>query len=61
MSSDQSRIELYDIPRDREESENLAQQNPEVVKDLVAMISEWKSQLPKSPSPDCISKLRKEK
>ena len=61
MSSDQSRIELYDIPRDREESENLAQQNPEVVKDLVAMISEWKSQLPKSPSPDCMSTLRKEK
>jgi N-acetylgalactosamine-6-sulfatase len=61
MSSDQSRVELYDIPRDREESKNLAQQNPEAVKDLVAMIMKWKAQLPKSPSPDCISKLRKEK
>jgi arylsulfatase A-like enzyme len=59
MSSDKSRVELYDIPADREESENLAKQHPEVVKKLIAMITKWKAELPAAPSPDCISKLRK--
>ena len=59
MTFEKSRVELYDIPEDRTESENLADRHPEIVKNLVAMIEDWKAELPSSPPPHCISKMRK--
>ncbi len=61
MSSDKSRVELYDVPADRTESKNLADQHPDVVKELIAMIEKWKAELPASPSSNCFSKMRQGK
>ena len=61
MTYDQSRVELYDIPEDRGESNNLADQNPDIVKKLTAMAKKWKAELPTAPPPGCISKTRKSK
>jgi N-acetylgalactosamine-6-sulfatase len=52
------RIELYDIPADRAESENLAQENPEVVERLLTALDQWLAELPDRPSPDALSELR---
>ena len=43
---DIDRIELYDISKDVFESQNLSAQNPEIVKELMALWDEWKSELP---------------
>lgn len=58
---DHSRVELYDIPSDRSESNNLADKHPDVVKKLVSMVGKWKSELPTSPPSNCFSKMRKDK
>jgi N-acetylgalactosamine-6-sulfatase len=52
---DGERVELHRIPDDRAESENLADQYPEVVARLQKMVFEWKATLPKDPDPACIS------
>lgn len=49
MNSDQSRVELYDIPEDPSELENLAKDNPEVVERLAKQVLEWNATLPESP------------
>lgn len=41
------RVELYDIPNDRFEQNNLAEANPDTVKKLSAMLKKWDSELPK--------------
>ena len=61
MTYDQSRVELYNIPEDREESNDLADQNPDIVKKLTAMAKKWKAELPTAPPPGCMSKTRKSK
>lgn len=43
---DGSRIELYNIPKDPQEKNNVAQQNPDVVARLLPMLLEWKRTLP---------------
>lgn len=55
LSEDQTRVELYDIPLDRSESQNLADQYPEVVQKLTERLLKWKSKLPENPSADCFS------
>ncbi|PXA03538.1 hypothetical protein DDZ13_11180 [Coraliomargarita sinensis] len=52
------RIELYDVAEDRAERNNLAAENPEKVEALRERLSEWLSELPERPNPDCFSNLR---
>lgn len=49
MNPDRSRIELYDIPADPTELNNLAGRHPEVVNGLSARLLEWQATLPKGP------------
>jgi len=58
MSYDKSRVELYDIPANRLESKNVADQHPDVVKELIAMVEKWKAELPTSAPSNCFSKMR---
>ncbi len=38
----QNRVELYDLSKDPGESNNIAAQNPEKVKELMAKIETWR-------------------
>ena len=49
MNPDQSRVELYDVPRDRMELKNLADRHPEIVDRLAARVLEWQATLPQGP------------
>ena len=49
MNPDRSRIELYDIPNDPTELNNLADSNPDVVKNLYERLLKWQATLPKGP------------
>jgi arylsulfatase A-like enzyme len=46
MSPDQSRVELYNIPQDIAETNNVVADNPEVVSRLTASLLEWQKTLP---------------
>lgn len=46
MNPDRSRIELYDIPNEPSELNNLADRNPEVVERLAGQLLAWRSELP---------------
>jgi N-acetylgalactosamine-6-sulfatase len=59
ISANRKRAELYDVPTDRSESKNLADQYPNVVKKLTDLLLKWKAELPESPSSDCFSENRK--
>jgi arylsulfatase A-like enzyme len=49
MNPDRSRIELYDIPNDPTELDNLADQHPDVVKWLSETLLKWQAALPPGP------------
>jgi len=49
MNPDKSRIELYDIPNDPGEMDNLAAQNPDVVRRMSEKVLAWQKTLPKGP------------
>ncbi|MCC6857068.1 MAG: sulfatase-like hydrolase/transferase [Bryobacterales bacterium] len=49
LNPDRSRVELYDIPRDPTEMNNLAERNPAVVKRLSGRLLAWQAALPKGP------------
>ncbi len=49
MNPDSSRIELYDIPNDPTELDNLALQHPQVVKELSQKVLKWQKTLPPGP------------
>ncbi len=49
MNPDRSRIELYDIPNDPSELNNLADRHPDLVKNLSRRLLEWQATLPKGP------------
>ncbi len=49
LNPDRSRVELYDIPNDPSELNNLAGQRPEVIKDLSRKLLRWHSTLPEGP------------
>ncbi len=59
MTDDRSRVELYDIPKDRFERNNLAARHPEIVERLADKVLLWKSTLPAEPPSHCFSKARK--
>jgi N-acetylgalactosamine-6-sulfatase len=50
--------ELYDITADPYEKVDLAEKKPEVVKQLMQQIDDWKASLPESPSGDVFSNER---
>lgn len=52
------RCELYNIPKDRREQNNVAAQQPELVARLRRMALDWKAGLPKEPDPTCFSPAR---
>lgn len=49
MNPDRSRVELYDIPNDPTELNNLASLKPDIVKDLSEMVLAWQATLPEGP------------
>lgn len=49
LNPDRSRVELYDIPSDPSELQNLAARNPDVVEDLAKKALAWQQTLPKGP------------
>lgn len=49
MNPDRSRVELYDVPRDPSEMNNLASRNPAAVKRLSERLLRWQASLPKGP------------
>ncbi len=49
MNPDRSRVELYDIPNDPTQMDNLAAQHPEVVERLAANVLAWQKTLPPGP------------
>ncbi len=55
---DGKRTELYRIPADRAEANNLADQKPELAKQLDQQLEAWLKQLPEKPDPACFSNLR---
>jgi arylsulfatase A-like enzyme len=50
MNPDRSRVELYDIPNDPSELNNLADRNPDIVRKLSAQVLEWQTTLPEGPT-----------
>jgi N-acetylgalactosamine-6-sulfatase len=46
MNPDRSRVELYDIPKDPTELDNVAVQNSDVVKRLSEKLLKWQATLP---------------
>lgn len=58
MNHDGSRKELYDIPHDRAEQNNLVAAHPELADKLAKQLLAWKKTLPGKPAKHCISKLR---
>lgn len=56
---DQSHVELYDIVADPLESDEVSDQNPQVVAALQKRLTEWQATLPEQPSGDVFSNLRK--
>ena len=50
--------ELYDITADPYEKADLSKEKPEVVKQLMQQIDDWKASLPESPSGDVFSSER---
>ncbi len=49
MNPDHSRAELYDIPNDPSELNNLADEKPAIVKRLSEKVLKWQAELPDSP------------
>ncbi|MCU0918144.1 MAG: sulfatase-like hydrolase/transferase [Planctomycetes bacterium] len=49
MNPDRSRVELYDIPSDPTELDNVASQNPDVVERLARQVLAWQKTLPAGP------------
>lgn len=47
--------ELYNIPRDKAEEQNVAAANPELVKELTAKVQAWQKSLPPSPARDSVA------
>ena len=49
MNPDRSRLELYDIPSDPSEMDNLAFREPQVVRRLSEHLLSWQKTLPPGP------------
>ena len=49
MNPDRSRVELYDVPRDATELQNLAAREPQIVARLSQPLLQWHKSLPAGP------------
>jgi arylsulfatase A-like enzyme len=49
MNPDGSRVELYDVPRDRAQLNNVAEKHPEIVAKLSEQVLAWSKSLPEGP------------
>jgi len=49
LNPDRSRVELYDIPRDPTQMNNLAEKHPDTVVALATKVLDWQATLPKGP------------
>jgi arylsulfatase A-like enzyme len=49
LNPDRSRVELYDVRRDRMQVDNVADRNPEVVARLADKVLAWQRELPDGP------------
>ena len=49
MNPDRSRVELYDVPRDPMQLENLARRHPDRTEALADEVLAWQSTLPRGP------------
>jgi len=53
MNPDRSRVELYDVPKDPSELNNLAEKAPDVVQSMAEHLLRWRASLPEGPvAPD---------
>lgn len=52
MNPDKSRVELYDLAKDRSEVDNVADRNPDVLERLSGPLLRWSRALPKGPVDD---------
>ena len=50
MNPDRSRIELYDLPRDLTQLNNIADKHPEVIERLSKQLLVWQKELPPGPT-----------
>lgn len=55
-----NRRELYEVPVDRSESEDLSAAHPDRVKALQILLADWRATLPSAAPSRCFSKLRKD-
>ena len=58
MNPDRSRVELYDIPRDPTQLQNVAKEHPEVVQRLADQLLSWSQTLPAGPSDPGAGEMR---
>lgn len=58
MDQEGNRQELYYIPDDPAESNNLIGEQPEIAKKLERMVVEWGKTIPAAPPEHCISSFR---
>lgn len=49
LNPDRSRVELYDIPADPSEQDNIARQHPDVVERMASRVLDWQKTLPTGP------------
>jgi arylsulfatase A-like enzyme len=49
LNPDRSRVELYDLPRDPTQLNNLAEKHPDAVAALTRKVLDWQATLPKGP------------
>jgi arylsulfatase A-like enzyme len=49
LNPDRSRVELYDIPRDPTQLDNVAEHHADVVERLAAQVLAWQKTLPEGP------------
>jgi N-acetylgalactosamine-6-sulfatase len=55
MTDDGGRVELYRVADDRAEARDVAKDHPDVVARLTKLALDWKTTLPETPDPSCIS------
>ena len=58
VNKERGKLELYDLVSDWAEKQDVAAENPEIVKQLSSKLDAWKSSLPTTPSQNALSKAR---
>lgn len=61
VSGDADHFELYDLVADPYEKSDVKAEHPQVVEDLMELLSDWKASLPPGPDEKCFSSERAER